>query len=144
MTKEQWALVEASLRHPYGTVKLLVDGYNLRLQVQPVKPMRLAIAWYVDGSFKGAWLKKDCDIGKRFACPHIMYLYSPKEKARILKIFGKRGAARNFPKLDEKRIYLGWAWASFRSLKRHLIANTQSISLQSDDAITVLTSERAS
>ncbi|OYZ03461.1 MAG: hypothetical protein B7Y42_00340 [Polaromonas sp. 28-63-22] len=144
MTKEEWAAVEAGLRYPYDSVKLLVDGHNLTLQVQPDKPMKMVIAWYVDGAFKGAWLKADSDIGKRFACPHAVHLYTPTQKARIRKDYGKRGTAKYFPELDRKATYLGWTWASFRSLKKHLIANNQSINIQPDDTITVLTSERAS
>lgn len=143
MTKEDWAHVEASLRYPYASVKLLCDEYRLTLQVQPEK-MKLVICWYVEGSFKGAWLKLDNEIGKRFACPHVVHLYKPTEKAKILKGFGKRSVTKHFPRIDAKNTYLGWTWSSFRSLKRHLIANNQSISIQPDDAISVLTSEQSS
>lgn len=144
MTKDEWTKVEQKLTHLYSSVKLRCDGYNLTLCVVPNGPLKLAIAWYVDGEFKGVFLKNDPEIGKRFACPHVLHVYRPAQKTKIIKDFGKRGAARLFPQLDATHTYRSWVWESFKSLKRHLIANNQSISLVGNDELDILTSEQPS
>lgn len=130
MTKDDWASVERALTYPYGCARLICDGYDLRLTTVLNKPLKLAIAWYVDGHFKGEFLKADSEIGKRFACPHVLHAYSPSQKKEIIKNFGKRGAAKHFPRLDATHTYRNWTWTSFRSLKRHLIANNKVIELK--------------
>jgi len=138
MTKDDWAAVERALTYPYGRARLICDGYNLSLQTVLDKPLKLAIAWYVDGHFKGEFLKEGSEIGKRFARPHVLHNYSPRQKKDILKNFGKRGAAKYFPGLDATRTYHAWTWSSFGALKRHLIANNKVISLVADDAPDIL------
>lgn len=144
MTKDDWAAVEQALMYPYGSAELICDGYKLRLMTVLDKPLKLAITWYVDGHFKGEFLKADSEIGKRFACPHVLHAYSSSEKKKIIKNFGKREAAKYFPRLDATHTYRSWSWSSFGALKRHLIANNQVISLAADDAPTSLTSEVSS
>lgn len=141
MTKDDWAAVELSLSYPYGRARLLCDGYDLRLTTSPDKPLKLVILWYVDGVFKGEFLKADSEIGKRFARPRVLHAYSPTERQRIIKNFGKRGTAKYFPNLDATKTYYDWAWTSFLSLKRHLVANNKDISRVDDDAPTVPASE---
>lgn len=41
MTKEDWKFVEKQLSSPFGFVKLNIDGYDVALTVEPVKPLNL-------------------------------------------------------------------------------------------------------
>jgi hypothetical protein len=127
VTKEQWAEIERKLSHPYGDAHLMVDNYKLTLQVAKVKDLKYEIVWWVNGEFKGLWLTKDSEEGRRFARPMSSAIFTPAKIKEIEKIFGKRRAAKEFPRLREKRTYYQWSWPSFKPLMRHLIANNKSI-----------------
>jgi hypothetical protein len=128
-TKEQWAELERKMSHAYGAAHLMVDGYKLPLQVTKDKGLSYTIIWYVNGKFKGAWLSKDSEEGRRFARPISTANYKPIQIQKYEKIFGKKGAEKLFPKLHEKSIYYQWSWPSFKPLMRHLMANNKSIDI---------------
>lgn len=133
MTKEDWAKVEASLSTPYGrNVTLLVDGYELTLVIVTTAPLKYGICFYVDGYLKGAFITTDCEERRRFAKPIRRACYKPAEKSRIIKDVGKKRAKEYFPKLDDTFTYYSPVWPSFAPLKRHLLANNQSIEIKGE------------
>ncbi len=129
MTPEQWKKLEISLRIPWGEARLRVDGFDLTLQVQQVKPLRYAIVPFVNGFSRGAWLtKKDGEEwreeARRFLPLKKLYLYS---RAKLMKTkLPKKTMEEWASKHIETR---GICWTSFAALKRHLIANNESIEI---------------
>ncbi len=131
MTKDDWIKVQNKLSHPYGTVRLTVDGYALALQVNQIKALKFVIMVYVDGMCKGEWCKGEADEAKRFCRPVTRHMYSPAKQKAILKGLSKAEAKR-FGKelgLDKTFTFYDLYWPSFGPLKRHLIANNKSIEL---------------
>ncbi len=132
MTKEEWDLVKTSLADAYGRVHLVVDGFNLSLQVTRVAPMKYEICPYVNGKFEGRWLTQKTEEAVRFMRPQKVSLYSPKDKAALTKGLSKKQIRELIPNLDVTKTYYTWGWSSFVSLKRHLLANNQSIELKKE------------
>lgn len=125
MTKEEWESVERKLCFPADSVHLKVDGYNITLWVMIYK-MKMVIAVYVDGHIKGEWLVKDCDIRRRFYQRSKRSLLTAAEKKKLAR------ESKSYQKeiLEQATHYSFSAyWNSFRSLKRHLIKNNESIEL---------------
>jgi hypothetical protein len=129
MTKAEWNQVKASLSFAYGHVELLVDGYKLTLAVQKAAALKYEITPYVNGEFKGIWLHNKTEEAVRFMCPKTVSLFKPADKKRLTKGLSKKTIKEWLPNIDEKRTYYVWGWASFASLKAHLIKNNKSIEL---------------
>lgn len=131
MTKEEWDQAKTILASAYGVVQLVVDGFNLTLQVVRVAEMRYEIMPYVNGKFEGRWITQKTDESVRFLRPKTVSLYTPKEKARAKKL---RKEIRDavYPGLEKQTTYYIWGWSSFASLKRHLLANNKSIELKKE------------
>lgn len=131
MTKDEWLQVQDKLSHPWGSVKLTVDGYALALEVRQVKTLKFVIMVFVNGVCKGEWCKGEADEAKRFCRPVKKFLYSPAEKKAVLK--GKSKAQiktiSELLGLDKSWTSYDLYWPSFAPLKRHLIANNQRIEL---------------
>ena len=132
MTKDEWELVRGKLSVSFGLVDLIVDGYLLHLKVQQTGPLKYEILPYVNGKFEGRWITQKTDECIRFMCPKTVSLYSRADKARITKGLTKRQVKDFFPDLDKTGTYYQWGWASFTSLKRHLLANNKSIELKKE------------
>ncbi len=128
MTPEQWQRVELELSHAYARAHLVIDGFDVLLSVEPVKPLKCEIAVYVNGVIKGSILAQDCDERRRFMRPVRYCAMSAKDYADWRRAFGKRDA-------DKRRkaatgYYYMPMWPSFGALKRHLVKNNQSIALK--------------
>jgi hypothetical protein len=124
-TREQWKRVEDYLLYPYGSVELLVDGYNLSLCVVCIKPLHYTIMSYVNDHFKGSWLIDDCEERRRFLRRSERSLYGRAKRERFVREFGKRRAE----KLGLLKTFTSYSphWPTFGPLKRHLVANNKSI-----------------
>lgn len=131
MTKDEWLQVQDKLSHPWGSVKLTVDGYALALEVRQVKALKYVIMVFVNGEFKGEWMKGEADEAKRFLRPVKIYLYSPAKQKALLKGLSKAQAKMRAGYLgfDKTWTHHEPYWLSFAPLKRHLIANNKSIEL---------------
>lgn len=133
MTKDEWLLVKNRLSHPWGAVTLMVDGYTLMLRVEQVKALKFSIAPYVNGEFKGIWLRGDCEEAKRFLRPVQIPVFTPSVKARLKKGLSKTAIKRVFGnRLDETLTAFHWGWPTFGPLQRHLIAHNKVIELVGD------------
>ncbi len=129
-TAEQWQQIEERLSHPYGSVKLKIDGYDISLQVKPIGPRRQAIAVYVNGWIKGKWLGKSCPERDRFCCPKEKSLHTKKAQASFIKVFGKRRAEK-YGYMKKLQLWYPY-WTSFRRLKSHLVKHNERIELIDD------------
>lgn len=114
MTPADWKTVETRLGLEYHPVELLCDGYRVRLELQRIGKMRLAITFFINGWQRGAWLLDDCEERKT----KDMYRSFPKWMLKELQI-----------DLNEKRAFYGVYWKSFGGMKRHFIKNNKSIEL---------------
>lgn len=130
MTKDEWLRVKQELSNPWGAVDLLVDGYRLTLQVQQRAALKFVIVPYVNSVFKGAWMLKDSEEGKRFLRPVEVSVFKPAEKARLTKGMSKTTVKKVFgDRLDKTFAVFQWGWPTFGPLQRHLIANNKVIEL---------------
>lgn len=129
MTPEQWKKIETQLTSPWGNVNLRVDGYDVTFQVQQIKPLRFVITVFVDGYSRAPWLLRSeagewCDEARRFLPLKKRCLYNTAQ----LKRAGKMAKEFSRQVFEFRNFY----WTSFTALKRHLIANNQSIELSEE------------
>lgn len=126
LTKEQKALIELRLAAPYGRVEFQIDGHAVLARVEPYKTRRWTVVVYVDGVWKGEYLKVGHDFQKRFYRLIKVSWYNPKQKAKLIKVFGKREANKRF--FFEKASYCAVPnWDSVKSMLRHFEANNESV-----------------
>lgn len=102
LTAEQWAGIKQELGGAcyLGRVELMIDGVKTVLTKEASGENKLVIAVYRDGfmALKGTH-KSDKDFDEEAAKVHrkrTLSLYKPKEKAKLIKDFGKREAYRSF------------------------------------------------
>lgn len=129
MTKEEWKKVEGAATSFYSTVHLKADGYDIALVLQRVGPYKNMIMVYVGGEFRGKWLQEDCEERRRFTQKKTHSFLDAKQKAE-LKDLPKR-MQKELAKEHHNFTYDSYSpqWSSFGALKKHLIANNQSIEL---------------
>lgn len=126
MTNEDWKYVEDRLSNPFGSVKLLVDGYNVTLVCQPEKPLHYSITVFIDGNFYAKWVLNDCDIRRRFCSRHTKCYLDQKARNRLKR--EKKSVREEVKKRATTEYYMPF-WNSFRSMKNHFIKNNTSIEL---------------
>lgn len=126
MTKEEWKQAEEDLKFLFKTVKLNCDGYELALSLQRLDTYRNVIVFYVNGVFNGKWLLEDCEERRRFFRKEKRSLLTAKGKAQFKKLSKKKQA-----EWSDKFFYDVYTpyWTSFKSLKKHLTQNNESIEL---------------
>ena len=128
MTPADWKTVETRLGLEYHPVELLCDGYRVRLELQRVGKMRLAITFFINGWQRGEWLLEDCEERRRFHPVSYRNALGRKTK-NMYRSFPKRLLKEFKIDLDKKRAFYGVYWKSFASMKRHFIKNNKSIEL---------------
>lgn len=143
MTPAQWKAVEESLAYPHGHAELTCDGRRIAAQVQQVKELRFEVVVFVDGVWRGEWLRADrpCDE-QRFMCPHEQAFYSAAQIKGLRKVF----SAKQLREMAEKKTR--WFSPSFRTAKafrRRITSTCKSIELVkcSEDEIAKLRADRA-
>lgn len=129
MTKDEWLLVKNQLSHPWGSAKLRVDGYELTLQVEQIKPLKFAIMFFVNGVRKGEWMQGKAEESKRFCRPVTKALYSPAKKKAMTKGVSKANIKKYAGWIETTYSFWELYWPTFAPLQRHLIANNKVIEL---------------
>lgn len=91
MTADEWKRVERALSFPYGHAKLKCDGRTIDASVQQVKDLRMGIVVYVDGVWRGEWLRADkpCDE-QRFMNPRSKAFYKVAELNKVRRAFSAK------------------------------------------------------
>lgn len=124
VTTEQWAEIEEELKRLHGHVKLLLNGRQLSLEKRLVKENQLAVMVFIDGIIQPGAGWPDSKLFDEFVKlvwrERTSSVYKPKERAEIIKIFGKREAKKRFPKLDEKLSIWVADFTTAASLRRKL------------------------
>lgn len=126
MTNEDWKYVEDKISYTFGSVKLLVDGYNVTLECLPEKTLHYVIVVFVDGKFDSKWAMDDCDIRRRFYSRHTKCFLDQKARNRLKR---EKKAFREEVKKQATTEYFLPYWNSFRLMKSHFIKNNVSIEL---------------
>ncbi len=128
-TRDEWKAIEEKLSLPYFEgVVLLIDGYEISLQVSRLKSLQFTVVVYVNGCWTGRMLTEDCEERRRFMRPRSRSLFTGKKKAEMERAVGKRYFKANFA-----RVLTWWEpnWPSVGALRRHLLANNSSIQIVS-------------
>lgn len=127
INKDQWDQIKHELQGSYGRVKLSLEGKKITLQKALVKENQLAILVFVDGRISAGWGFPDQsdfrEFVKKLWRKRTIAIYKPKEKERIIKAFGKRGAKKFFPRLNEVREFWVADFSTFDSMRRVLQKN---------------------
>ncbi len=126
MTDEEWSRAETALSPPFGYVKLLIDGYDVHIEVVQIKRLKFKLAVYVNGYIKAEWSLSDCDIRRRFYYESKKSLLKQSEKAKLKKM--RKADRERIMQRAAYSVFLPY-WGSFSRLKSHLIKNNQSIEL---------------
>lgn len=129
MSNEDWKKLEDWWGYDlFRSFDLQIDGYKVSLENQTYK-MKISIAVYVDGYFKGIYMNLDNPIGKKFYPTRTKSLYSAKQMLEIIKIWGKREGKKRQSSYQYKDAY----WKCFNSFKKHLKANCTDIKILEDE-----------
>ncbi|MFZ4539287.1 hypothetical protein [Propionivibrio sp.] len=131
LSKEQKDVLAANLRNPWGSVKLLCDGYTVDLQVVQVKDLKFRVMTYVNGSFKGAWCSDSVPLPEhKFLRRVTRNLYSSMQTAEHIKAFGVRNAKKYFP----QKAFTSYLpdWPSGKTALNHLCRVCESVQLAPD------------
>lgn len=127
MTPSQWIAFEKSLAFPHGSAELLCDGRKVVAQVTQTKPLRYEVMVYVDGAWRGEWLRADPPRDEhRFLNPHSRAMYTEKDMSLAKKVM----SARQVRDMASKRYH--WfspTFATAKALRRRLVAGCQDIQL---------------
>ncbi|MEM5557284.1 hypothetical protein AAHK07_02060 [Aliarcobacter cryaerophilus] len=105
ITKEQWEKIKRELSGVYGSVKFKVDETELFVKKGFIAENKLAIMVYIDEIIQigAGWTDSKVfnPITQKVWCTKTRSVYKPKEKEKLIKIWGKREAYRMHD-LDEK------------------------------------------
>lgn len=130
LSKEDIQRIDTELSFPFGCVVLRCDANTITIQVTRTKPRRYDLMVYVNGWFKGDYLKETAPE-HRFYRPVKFSAYKPSERAKIEKQFGKRNARKYFPGLDKTSTYYMPSWNTPSTMLRHFARVCQSVTLVS-------------
>ena len=122
ITNEQWQKIENQLSGSYGSVYLLLGEDKITLSKKMVKENQLAVVVYINdtikptcGDPKGAEFKP---LTEKIWRKRTLSVYSPKQQKEIVKVWGKRRAKKEFPRLEEKLTYFECYFPKFAPLQR--------------------------
>ncbi len=105
ITKEQWEKIRRELSGVYGSVKFKVDETELLVKKGFIAENKLAIMVYIDEIIQigAGWTDSKVfnPITKKVWCTKTTSIFKPKEKAKLIKIWGKREAYKRYD-LDKK------------------------------------------
>lgn len=127
MTEDEWAKVERALSSPYGAADLRVDGFEVALRVERLRKLQYTIVVYVNGSWKGTWLRTDCEERRRFFRQVRRSFMTRTRYENWRKAFGKKRA--DAERAQARGAYWLPDWTSFGALRRHMVKNNASIEL---------------
>lgn len=131
LTKEQITAIEFELASPFGRVELACDAYKVNVSVEMQSVRKYVLMVYVNGVFKGAWTKGNCEEATRFLRPVTIELFKPKQKAQIMKDMGKRHGSKFLAEYNKTSTIYEPIWQSVRSMLRHFCKHSESVSVTS-------------
>ena len=128
ITTADWKRIEESLSGRFGAEHLMCDGYKLTIQREQEKN-KLVLVVYVNGVWRGEWLKNDCEERRRFFCPITWRVFSKAKVDKATEGMGKRHKETWIAKMgfDKTMTMYMPVWGSFTALRRHLVKNNKEI-----------------
>jgi hypothetical protein len=128
LTKEQKADLIENLSHPWGGVVLLCDGDEVALRVQPAKGLRYHVATYVNGWFRGEWMRADKPVREQRYLRKVEHsVFSPVKRAKAEKELGKRFVKKHMS--DKYTLYHG-TWPNGKAAIAHLCKVCDSVQVK--------------
>lgn len=129
LSKEERQKVEEALSHSWGRAVLKCDGYEVTLSVQRVRKLSYRVATFVNGEWRGEWLSgRQQHPEQKFLRRSERAFMTPSMKAKMVKIFGKRAAAKD-PLWTRKIVMFYLDWASGKQALAHLLKVCESVEL---------------
>lgn len=139
LSKEEWAGVEERLTGRFGSVRLTCDGYRVDAVIGQIAAMKLGIVIYVNGSWKGEWMRGEAEEAKRFFRPVKRYLYTAKRRQELLKL-----SRMSCVTAEDRKTFTDMAthstttfypyWTNAKAFCRNLRRTCQSIELHQEEA----------
>lgn len=135
MTKDDWCLVQNvwDSFNPFEAIRLDCDGYAVTLQCRHIGKGQYAWCVYVDGVFKGEWLsagrekEPSHEVTRRFLPRSKHYVFNAAQRKEFKQLRRPEAEACIYSSLNY--------WTSFRSFKKHIQSQNQSISLANRKAL---------
>jgi len=136
ITKAQWAGIEANLSFSYGRVNFKADGYELTAAVEPVGTLKQGIVIYVNGVWKGEWMRGGCPEADKFMRESRRWLWSAKQREDAKKKMKSRhldASLRDWYKKTAESYVSTWSpiWNTPASFTRNLRKTCKDIELVS-------------
>lgn len=120
LNAQQWVAIKKEMYAPGGSVRFSHDGHRLTLYKRQKSETQLDIVLFIDDINNVGWgISHYDDYNEKFIkymCPKTHCVYSPAEKARIIKAIGKREAKKHYD-LDKKFQYWLPMFTSFKAFK---------------------------
>ncbi|PSU49462.1 hypothetical protein C9J12_08205 [Photobacterium frigidiphilum] len=113
ITKEQWENLEEEMAGYWVDVEFKLNGYLVSINRVRSGEGKTELAVYIDGTICGSWMsaRTNAEQDEVEGLPTIIRdvwklktkaYYTPKKVKEIEKIFGKRRAKKEFPKLHDR------------------------------------------
>ena len=100
ITKEQWEEIKKQLAGVYGEVKFKLDETELFVKKGFIAENKLAILVYINEAIQLGQGYTDSEvfnpITQKVWCTKTRSVYKPKEKEKLIKIWGKREAYKRY------------------------------------------------
>ncbi len=137
LTKEQKAKLVERLGHPWGSVSLVCDGDKVTLTVLPAKGLKFHIATYVNGWFRGEWMRSDSEAREqRYLRKVTRPLVSPAKRQKAEKEYGKR-LVKSMALFSGTYTIYEPTWPNGSAAIAHLCKICDSISIEDDFGVAV-------
>jgi hypothetical protein len=128
LTAEQKTALIEELSYPHGYVKLMCDGYEISLVVEPYKALSYVVMTYVNGFFEGKWMNSKQEFPEqKFMRKSIKSVYSARTKAKFEKIYGKREYKKKSADFDRKYVLYMPTFGTGKAAISHLVKVCESI-----------------
>ncbi len=124
-TKAQWDEIEKQLSGYFGRVELRCDGYKVVAAIEPIDKLKQGIVVYVNGVWKGEWMRGEAEEAKKFHREMKRFLYPASKREEAKKKLRSRhlhATLRDWYAGVAERSVFTWApyWTSARAFTRHL------------------------
>lgn len=104
--KDQWQQIEEELKGFFCSVKLKLGEHELQLTREPTGEGRQDLVVFIDGTISFGWgwpsEKSFNPLVQQIWRKRTKAVYTAKEKAEFINIFGKREAKKRVPNLEAK------------------------------------------
>lgn len=137
LTKDQRAELAQQLSSPWGNVRLICDGHlvTLRTERWSDSAIRYRVMTYVDGHFRGEWIKGEA-LEAKFLRKRVLRLYSAANCKEMEKAVGKRRfATADYDGFRKTLIQYMPDWASGKAAITHLCKVCESVEIALPQAL---------